>query len=148
MSEVIQQLQKSIATCLKAGQKSKLETVRMVLSIAKKNEIDSGKDLNNQDFTSLVEKMIKQRKESIGYYEKAGRTELAQKEQEEIIYLQEYLPQQLDDATINVEIKNAIDGVNASSIKDMGNVMKILKSKLAGRADMGIVSQRIRALLS
>lgn len=148
MSSVVLNLQKEIADSLKAGEKDKLETLRMILAVAKKSEIDSGTAVDESGFIMIIEKMIKQRKESISFYDKAGRDELAKKEQSEIEFLQTYLPKPLTKDEINSEINNAITETAATSIKDMGRVMAIIKNKLAGRADMAEVSQCVRDLLS
>lgn len=148
MSDVILSLQKEVATHLKAGQQAELETARLLLSAAKKWEIDTKQTITPLDLITLVEKMIKQRKESIEYYQQGGRQQLADKEAQEINHLKRYLPEQMDEAQVEQAVKKAITDLGATTIKDMGKVMATLKTQLAGRADIGQVSQTVKKTLS
>ena len=114
----------------------------------KQIEVDQRIELDDQHVLSILDKMIKQRKDSITQFKQAGRTELADKEQYEIGIISTYLPQQLTESEINQLVKDAIDQLNATEMKHMGQVMAILKPQLQGRADLGQVSQTIKALLS
>jgi uncharacterized protein YqeY len=114
----------------------------------KQREVDERISLDDAQVLSVIEKMIKQRKESIAQFELGGRADLAAREQSEITLLQAYLPAQLDDAELDTLIRESIAATGAASIKDMGKVMAAVKARAAGRADMGAVSARIKAALS
>lgn len=129
---------------MKAGQKVRLETVRMAIALLKKEAIDSGKELDEAGEVALVQRSIKQRRESVETYEKAGRPELAAKEREEIEVLTAYLPQQLSDAELDQGIAELVRETGASSPKDLGKVMPALMKKFAGRVD----GNRARAALT
>ena len=133
---------------MKAKDKPRLGVLRLITAAIKQREVDERITLDDDQVLAVLEKMIKQRKDSITQYEKAGRDELAQQEAFEIGIIQEYLPEQLSDAEIDALITDAISSSGAASMKDMGKVMGLLKPKLAGRADMGQVSQIIKKQLS
>ncbi len=133
---------------MKAKDKPRLGVLRLITAAIKQREVDERITLDDDQVLAVLEKMIKQRKDSIEQYEKAGRDELAQQEAFEIGIIQEYLPEQLSDAEIDALIAEAISSSGAASMKDMGKVMGMLKPKLAGRADMGQVSQIIKKQLS
>lgn len=135
-------------TALKAGDKDTLGTVRMALAAVKQREIDDRTTLSDSEAIAVLDKMVKQRRESIEQYEKAGRKELAEREQREIDVISRYLPQPLTDAEITAEIDKAIAATGAASMKDMGKVMAALKDPLAGRADMAAVSGKVKSRLS
>lgn len=135
-------------SAMRAGEKGKLATIRLILAAIKQVEVDTRNDLNDSQVLAVLDKMVKQRRESISQYEKAGRDELAEKEHQEIAVIQEYLPEQLGDDEITALIDEAIAATGAESMRDMGKVMGQLKPKLQGRADMGAVSARIKARLS
>jgi uncharacterized protein YqeY len=120
----------------------------MLQAAIKQREVDERIALDDAQVLAVIEKMIKQRKESIVQFEQGGRADLAAKEKSEIDLLQGYLPAQLSDAEIDTLIRDSIAATGASSIKDMGKVMAAVKAKAAGRADMGAVSARIKAALS
>jgi hypothetical protein len=134
-------------TAMRAAQKERLGTVRMILAGIKQREVDERVSLDDSQVLSVIDKMVKQRKESIAQFETGGRADLVAKEKAEIALLQEYLPTQLSPAEIETLISAAIAKTGAASIKDMGKVMGALKSELAGRADMGAVSARIKQKL-
>ena len=119
----------------------------MLQAAIKQREVDERITLDDAQVLSIIEKMVKQRKESIVQFEAGGRPDLADKEKSEIAQLQDYLPTQLSEAEVDAIIKEAIAATGAGSVKDMGKVMAIVKSKAAGRADMGAVSARIKAAL-
>lgn len=135
-------------SAMRAGEKEKLVTIRLILSAIKQIEVDTRKDLDDTQVLSILDKMVKQRRESISHFEKAGRDELAAKEHQEIAIIQGYLPTQLSETEINDLIEEAITSTGAAAMRDMGKVMGILKPKLQGRADMGSVSASIKARLS
>jgi hypothetical protein len=135
-------------TAMRAGEKERLATIRLILSAIKQREVDERITLDDSQVLAAVEKMIKQRKEAITQFEAGGRADLVAKETAEIAILQTYLPAQMSDADIDGLIAEAIASTGAASIKDMGKVMAVVKAKAQGRADMGAVSARIKQKLS
>jgi uncharacterized protein len=133
---------------MRAKEKSRLQTIRLILSAVKQYEVDERKDVSEAVLISILTKMVKQRKDSISMYEEAKRTELADIEKAEIAIIQQYLPQQLSEAEVSAIIDQAISDTGASTMQDMGKVMGLIKPKLEGRADLGQVSGTIRAKLS
>ena len=142
-----ERITEDMKSAMRAAQKERLGTVRMILAGIKQREVDERVTLDDSQVLSVIDKMVKQRKESIAQFEAGGRADLVAKEQAEIALLQEYLPTQLTSAEIDALISAAIAKTGAASIKDMGKVMGALKSELAGRADMGAVSARIKQKL-
>tara|TARA_B100001750_G_scaffold248005_1_gene276149 strand:+ start:922 stop:1377 length:456 start_codon:yes stop_codon:yes gene_type:complete len=137
-------LQEAVNSFLKAQEKEKTVTLRMALSEIKKEEIDKKTDLNDQEVISILQRMIKQRKDSSSQFKSAGRDELAQKEEREIKTLSEFLPEQLSEEEIkDLVIKSIID-LNAETPKDIGKVVGFLKSNLQGKADMSLVSKLVK----
>ena len=138
---------------MRAKDTARLSAVRLILAAIKQREIDErtpgqeASGLADADVLGIIEKMLKQRRESIAQFEKAGRTDLAEGEKFEIGVLSAYLPQQLGEAELEQAIAAAIAESGASGVKDMGKVMALLKSRLAGRADMGKVSGLVKARL-
>ena len=133
---------------MKGGDKSRLAVIRLIMSAIKQIEVDERKELNDTDVLAVLDKMTKQRRESASQYEQAGREDLLAQENYEITVLQEFLPEALSDDEIDALIEEAISSSGASSIKDMGKVMGLLKAKLQGRADMGAVSGKIKDRLN
>ena len=133
---------------MRAKDAARLGAVRLILAAVKQREVDERKELTDADVVSVVEKMIKQRRESIAQYEKAARNDLAEAEKFELQVLSGYLPQQMGDAQISEEVAKAVAESGASGIKDMGKVMAVLKPRLAGKADMGKVSSLVKSKLS
>jgi hypothetical protein len=133
---------------MRAKDAARLSAIRLVLAAIKLREVDERKDLTDPEVVSVVEKMIKQRRESIAQFESASRTDLADAEKFELGVLSGYLPRQMTDAEVQDAIAAAVAESGASGIKDMGKVMALLKSRLAGRADMGSVSALVKARLS
>jgi uncharacterized protein YqeY len=133
---------------MRAGEKERLATIRLILAAIKQREVDERISLDDGQVLAVLEKMIKQRREAITQFEAGGRADLVAKENAEIAVLQPYLPAQLGDAELDALIAEAIASTGAASIKDMGKVMAAVKAKAAGRADMGAVSGRIKAKLS
>jgi hypothetical protein len=142
-----ERITEDMKTAMRAAQKERLGTVRMILAGIKQREVDERVSLDDSQVLAVIDKMVKQRKESIALFETGGRADLVAKEKAEIALLQEYLPTQLSPAEIEALISAAIAKTGAASIKDMGKVMGALKSELAGRADMGAVSARIKQKL-
>lgn len=133
---------------MRSGQKDQLATIRLVLAAIKQREVDERIQLDDTQVLVVLEKMLKQRKESIVQFEAGGRADLVAKEAAEMTVLQAYMPAQMSDAELDSLISEAIASTGASSIKDMGKVMGIVKTKAQGRADMGAVGARIKARLS
>ncbi len=134
-------------TAMRSGDKERLATVRLALAAIKQREVDERIVLDDSQVLAVLEKMIKQRKESIVAFEKGARADLVAKETAEIAILQPYLPAQLSYAELDAIIGEAIASTGAASIKDMGKVMGVVKAKAAGKADMGAVGARIKAKL-
>jgi uncharacterized protein YqeY len=135
-------------TAMRAKDSARLSAIRLILAAVKQKEVDERVELTDADVVAILEKMIKQRRESIAQFEKAARKDLADAEKFEVGVLSGYLPQQLSDSQVQEEIAKAISETGASGVKDMGKVMAALKSRLAGRADMGKVSALVKARLS
>jgi uncharacterized protein YqeY len=133
---------------MRAGEKERLATIRLILSAIKQREVDERIQLDDSQVLAVVEKMVKQRKESIAQFEAGGRADLVAKEQAEMAVLQTYLPAQMSEAELDALIAEAVASTGAASIKDMGKVMAAVKAKAQGRADMGAVSARIKQKLS
>ena len=133
---------------MRARDSARLSTVRLLMAAMKQKEVDERVELADADVVAIIEKMIKQRRESISQFEKAARQDLADKEKAEIGVLTAYLPQRMSDAEIQNEINSIISQTGATGPKDMGKVMALLKPRLAGRADMGSVSSLVKSKLS
>ncbi len=133
---------------MKGGDKKRLGVIRLILAALKQVEVDERIELDDGRVVAILDKMVKQRRDSVEQYEKAGRTELADQEKYEISVIQEFLPQPLSEAEIESLIEEALAATGATSMKEMGKVMGWLKPKLQGRADMGAVSGRIKQKLS
>jgi uncharacterized protein len=148
-----ERITEDMKAAMKGGQKDRLATIRLILAAIKQREVDDtekngGRNaLDDTQVLAVLEKMVKQRKESIAEFTKAGRTDLVAKENGELTVLQGYLPAQLSDAEIDALIASAIASTGASSIKDMGKVMGVVKAQAQGRADMTAVSARIKQKL-
>ena len=133
---------------MKAGHKERLGTIRLALAAIKQREVDERITLDDAQVLAVLEKMIKQRREAITQFQTGGRADLVAKETAEIAVLQGYLPAQMSEAEIDELIAQSIAATGATSIKDMGKVMALLKPKAQGRADLGAVSARIKQRLS
>jgi uncharacterized protein len=133
---------------MRARETERLGTIRLLLAAIKQREVDERVTLDDTSVTAVVDKMIKQRKDSISQFETAGRTDLVDKEKAELDVLAAYMPEQLDEAAIAAEVQAAIAQVGAAGPQDMGKVMGVLKPKLAGRADMTAVSGLVKAALA
>ncbi len=137
-----------VKTAMRSKDKQRLGTLRLLTAAIKQIEVDQRIELDDDNIVAVIEKMLKQRKDSIEQFEKAGRNELAEIEIKEVAILKEFMPEQLSDAEVETLIDEAIAATGAEAMKDMGKVMGILKPKLAGKADMGAVSGKIKAKLS
>jgi uncharacterized protein YqeY len=143
-----ERLNDEMKVAMKAREQQKLDALRLLLSEVKRREVDERVTLDDAGVISVVEKMIKQRKDSISQFEKAARQDLADKEKFEVGILEAYLPQQLSAAEIDAVINDAVAATGAKSPADMGKVMGVVKPRLAGRADMGKVSGLVKAKLT
>ena len=137
-----------VKSAMRAGDAPRRDALRLLTAALKQKEVDDRKDLADADVVAVVDKMIKQRRDAISQFQKGGRTDLAEKEEFEISVLQGYMPQALSDAEVESAIDAAIAETGAKASQDMGKVMGVLKAKLAGRADMGKVSARVKARLT
>jgi len=137
-----------LTAAMKAKDANRLSVLRMVKANIMNRQIEKGADLTDEEITKALQSLVKQRKDSIDQYEKAGRAELAEKEQTELVVLEEYLPQAASKEEIEQAVTDAINETGASSIKEMGVVMKAAQAKLAGKAaDGGLVSETVKAKL-
>ena len=136
-----------VKDAMRAREKSRLATIRLITAALKQREVDERIELDDAQVLAVLDKMVKQRRESISQFEKAGRDDLIAQEAGELEIIQSYLPEQLTEAEITAMIDAAMAATGAASIKDMGKVMGQLKPKLQGRADMGAVSALIKARL-
>ena len=133
---------------MRAKDAARLSAVRLLLAALKQKEVDERKQLSDADVVGVIEKMIKQRRESIAQFEKAARNDLADAEKFELGVLSAYLPQQMGDAEIGQAVDAAISELKPAGVKDMGKVMAALKQRLAGKADMAKVSNLVKTKLS
>ena len=134
-------------SAMRSSDKATLLTIRLMLAAIKQQEVDTRADLNDDDIIKVLTKMPKQRCESIAQFEKENRQDLVDKESAELKLIEGYLPEALDEEEVDKLITQAISESGATSIKEMGRVMGLLKSKLSGRADMGTVSAKVKTLL-
>jgi len=143
-----EQLNEDIKSAMKAREQDRLGALRLLLSAVKQREVDERITLDDAGVVATIEKMIKQRKDSIAQYEKAQRQDLADKEKFEISVLEAYMPKQLSEAEVAAVIDAAVASTGAKGAADMGKVMGVVKPQLAGRADMGRVSGLVKARLA
>ena len=142
-----ERITEDMKAAMRASEKERLSTIRLLQAAIKQREVDERITLDDAQVLTVLEKMVKQRKESIAQFEQGNRKDLADKERREIELLQAYLPAQLPAVELDALIRDAIAATGAASIKDMGKVMGVVKSKAAGRADMAAVGARVRAAL-
>lgn len=135
-------------TAMKSGEKERLAVIRLIMSALKQIEVDERIELDDSRVLSVLDKMVKQRRESISQFESGGRDDLVAKEKAEIDVITEFLPQALTAAEIDTIISRAISDTGASSMRDMGKVMGLVKPQITGRADVAEVSGKIKSLLS
>jgi uncharacterized protein YqeY len=142
-----QRLSDDMKAAMRSKDKPRLGVVRLALAAIKQREVDERIELDDAQVLAVLDKMVKQRRDSVQQYESAGRQELADQEKYEITVLQDYLPAALSEDELDALIKAAIDSTGAASMQDMGKVMGVLKPQVQGRADMAAVSQKIKAQL-
>lgn len=145
MDSLKERIRDDMKASMKSGEKARLGVIRMILAAIKQIEVDERVELDNDRVLVVLDKMLKQRRESIKQFRDANRIDLAEIEEAEVLVIQDFLPQALSDAEIDAMVISAIADVGATSIKDMGSVMAILKPQMQGRADMAVVSSRIKA---
>jgi uncharacterized protein YqeY len=141
-------IQEDVKNAMRAHQREQLATLRLVTAAIKQKEVDERIDLDDAQVLAVLDKMVKQRRESLEQYRQAGRDDLADKEQFELDLIQSYLPEQLGEKELADLIRSTITELGASSIRDMGPVMNALRSQVQGRADMKAVSQAVKTQLS
>ena len=147
MSDLQNRINDDVKAAMRAKEKERLQTLRLITSAIKQIEVDTRSEVDEDGVIAVLEKMLKQRKDSIEQFEKAGRDELADIEKAEVLIIKEYMPEQMSDADIDALIDEAISSTGAANMKDMGKVMGMLKGQLAGKADMGVVSGKIKSRL-
>ena len=143
-----QRINDDVKAAMRGGDARRRDALRLLLAALKQREVDERKDLADAEVVAVVEKLIKQRRESIAQFEKGGRQDLAQNEQYEIGLFQAYMPQAMSDAEIEAAVAEAIAAAGAKAPSDMGKVMGVLKGKLAGKADMSKVSALVKTKLA
>ena len=143
-----ERVNEDVKAAMKSREAERLGTLRLLTAAMKQREVDERITLDDAGVVAVIEKMLKQRKDSVAQYEKAGRQDLADAEKREMAILQAYLPQQLSEAQIAAIVAEAVAAAGAAAPSDMGKVMAIVKPKVAGRADMGRVSALVKAKLS
>ena len=148
MSELKKRITDDMKSAMKAKDKQVLKAVRMILEAIKQKEIDERIELDDVQVMTVIQKMVKQRKDSISQFSDAGRTDLVEIEEAELETINNYMPEQLSDEEVASVVDKAINDSGANSMKDMGKLMGILKSQLQGKADMSLVSQLIKSRLS
>lgn len=148
MDLLVDRIKDDMKAAMKSGEKARLGVIRLILSAIKQIEVDERITLDNERTLQVLDKMLKQRRESIRQFADAGRDDLVAIEEAEVLVIQEFLPQPLTDAEVDIMVDEAIAASGAQSVKDMGKVMGFLKAKMQGRADMSIVSGKIKAALA
>jgi hypothetical protein len=148
MDLLTDRIKEDMKAAMKGGDKARLGVIRLILAAIKQVEVDERITLDNERVIQVLDKMLKQRRESIRQYAEAGRQDLVDIEEAEIPVIQDFLPQALTDAEIDLMVRDAVAESGAESIKDMGKVMALLKAKMQGRADMSAVSIKIKAALA
>jgi len=148
MSELKKRISGDMKSAMKAKDRQALKAVRMILEAIKQKEIDERIELDDAQVMTVIQKMVKQRKDSISQFSDAGRTDLVEIEEAELEIINNYMPEQLSDEEVAAVVDKAINDSGANSMKDMGKLMGMLKSQLQGKADMSLVSQLIKSKLS
>ena len=141
-------LKDEMKAAMKGGNKARLGVIRLMLAAVKQIEVDERITLDNERTIAVLDKMLKQRRESIRQFTDGNRMDLAEIEEAEILVIQDFMPQALSEAEIGAMVSEAVAESGAESVKDMGKVMALLKAKMQGRADMSVVSQKIKAALA
>ena len=148
MAELKARITEDMKSALRARETARLSAVRLLLAAIKQREVDERRELSDADVVAVIDRMLKQRRDSISQYDAAGRTDLADAERFEVTILQDYMPQGLSQDEIVAAVAAAVTESGAAGPQDMGKIMAILKPKLAGRADMAAVSQLVKAQLA
>jgi hypothetical protein len=148
MAELKARITEDMKSALRARETARLSAVRLLLAAIKQREVDERKELSDADVVAVIDKMLKQRRDSISQFDAAGRTDLADAERFEVTILQDYMPQGLSPDEIAAAVAAAVTESGATGPQDMGKIMAILKPKLAGRADMAAVSLLVKAQLA
>jgi uncharacterized protein YqeY len=148
MSELKARITEDMKSAMKAKDKDALKAIRMIIGAIKQKEVDDRIELDDTQVLAVIQKMVKQRKDSISQFNDAGRTDLVDVEEAELAIINNYMPEQLSEAEIAAAVDKAIADTGASSMQDMGKLMGLLKGQLDGKADMGAISGLIRAKLS
>jgi len=148
MSELKKRITGDMKSAMKAKDRQALKAVRMILEAIKKKEIDERIEIDDAQVMTVIQKMVKQRKDSISQFSDAGRTDLVEIEEAELEIINNYMPEQLSDEEVESVVDRAINDSGANSMKDMGKLMGMLKPRLQGKADMSTVSQLIKSRLS
>jgi uncharacterized protein YqeY len=148
MSQLKLLITNDMKLAMKAKDKAALKAIRMILGAIKQKEIDERIELSDAQALSVIQKMVKQRKDSIAQFSDAGRSDLVDIEEAELLIINNYMPKQLSKDEVEAEVTKAISETGAESMKDMGKLMGVLKGKLDGKADMGVISQIIKSKLS
>ena len=143
-----QRIESDMKAAMRAKEKERLGAIRLILAAVKQREVDERITLSDTDILAVLDKMVKQRRDSISQFEQAGRQELADKEAAEIAVIQEYLPAALSETEVDTLIAEAMAASGAASPQDIGKIMGLLKPRLQGRADMGLVSRKVKEKLS
>jgi uncharacterized protein YqeY len=148
MSSLKERITEDMKAAMRARETDRLGTIRLLLAAIKQREVDERIELDDAAITGVIDKLVKQRKDSISQFASAGRQDLVDKEESELVVLRGYMPQQLGAAEVEAEIAAAVAQTGAAGPQDMGKVMGVLKAKLAGRADMTAVSAQVKAALA
>ena len=148
MDLLTDRIKEDMKASMKGGDKARLGVIRLILAAIKQVEVDERIELDNERVIQVLDKMLKQRRESIRQFADAGRDDLVAIEEAEIAVIQDFMPQALTEAEIDLMLKDAVAESGAESVKDMGKVMALLKAKMQGRADMSVVSVKIKAALA
>ena len=143
-----EKINEDVKSAMRSGDTARRDTIRLLLAALKQREVDERKTMSDTDVLGVIEKMIKQRRDSISQFEQGGRQDLADKEKQELALLQDYMPQAMGEDELAAAVVAAVAETGASGPADMGKVMAVLKPKLAGRADMSKVSAGVKAQLS
>lgn len=146
-SDLKTKINEDMKTAMRAKDKERLGVIRLIMAAIKQQEVDTRTTMDDAAVLAVLDKMLKQRRDSISQYQAAGRDDLAQKEQFEVEVVQQYMPEALGEAELEQLIKDAIAASGAQSMKDMGKIMNELRPKVQGRADMAQVSQKVKATL-
>lgn len=147
-SAIKSKILEDMKTAMRSQEKERLATIRLIMAALKQREVDERIELSDEDILAILNKMIKQRRDSITQFEAGNRLDLSQKEAEEIRVIQQYLPAQLSATEIEQAVIAAVQESGATSAKDMGKVMGLLKTKLQGKADMTVVSAKVKEKLA